>query len=270
MLIKSLPTASIVEPSTAVRSTLDPDALRELADDIRQVGLINPITVTAVDDHYEVVAGHRRFAACRLLDLPEITCVILAPDSGISDLVKLHENYCREAIAPLDEALYFQRIMSSGSLQVDQLAARIGLSRSYVASRLQLLALPDIIGQALADNMISMSVALVLGRCPNPEYLAYYLNQAVESGANTRTVQAWIGSCPLSAPVVDAPSEPGASPQSPAVQLPAPHWSCFLCGASKPVHRFSMRAVCFDCTDQVAALPAKPSPPPSPSLPEQS
>lgn len=251
MITQTILLSLIDEPVAAVRNNIDPDSILELAEDIRHVGLIQPITVKPVLDRYEVVAGHRRFLAMQLLGYTSTVAIVSDGEVFNSDLIKLHENYNREEVSPLDEALFFSQLLTSNNYSPDQLALKIGRSKSYVISRLSLLSLPDIIGHALAEGSINQSAALALSRCPNSDYLQYYLSQAIDSGANVRTIQSWLLSCPAQSTHSDGTPPPPADGLGVVSQSPQPLWACYLCGESKGADQFLMKPVCMACNTAV-------------------
>lgn len=247
MLNKDIAVDLIDPPIYAVRCQIDDGALMELAEDIKKVGLIHPITVKPVNERYEIVAGHRRWLAHKLLAAATVRCQIILDGTVDTDIIKLHENYSREDIAPLDEALYFAALIDKHNFTQQQLALKIGRSTSYVAARLNLLTLDPLIMAPLQSGEISASVAAALGRCPNPQYIEYYIRQCIEQGANVRTVAAWMNHCPLPEPGSDGSpsSPPGDLPSAPAVVLP--RWTCAVCHGSKAAHECLMVPVCVSC-----------------------
>jgi len=253
MITKELDLTLIDPPEYAVRSNINDAELMELADDIKRVGLIHPVTVKPKGDRYEIVAGHRRYLAHQLLSAKTIRAQIITDTATDSDTVMLLENYSRSEVDPLDEALFFQRLLESQSLSQSQLSLKIGRSASYIGQRLQLIRLPEKLLEALAAGRLTAAQALALAKCPNPDYLQYYQTQAEEQGANARTIQAWLAGCPLPAAgdvnASDNPTVLLTSPAPPAV----PSWVCGICGERKPAQECLMVPVCLPCHQQIKA-----------------
>lgn len=245
--ILQLPLDLIDPPSYAVRQAIDDSGIMELAEDIRRVGLINPLRVVKVGDRYEINSGHRRYLALKYLDRSNANCILVDCDDDQQDLMKLYENYSREDVIPLDEASFFSQLMIRRGWTGQQLALYVGRSVSYVQSRLQLLDLDPRIMDALRTNIISMSVALVLHRCPNYAYLTYFLNLAVDQGANVRTVANWMLACPVQAP--ENPARPGDSVGDLPLRVDAvkPILRCRICNQDHDPNKCLMVAVCAEC-----------------------
>jgi ParB family chromosome partitioning protein len=251
MIVKDIDIERIDPPAYSVRSVIDDAELMELAEDIKRVGLIHPCTVSPCGERYEIVAGHRRYLAHKLLNAKTVRCQILIDTGADADMIKLMENYSRSEIAPLDEALYFSQLIEKHKLSQAQLAIKTGRSPSYIGQRLGLLMLPSTVAEALAAGSITASTAIALGKCPNPDYLPYYLSQAVEQGANARTVSAWIAGCPLAAQSVN-PSDL-EKPVVPLTSAPpiTPSWLCGICQERKPTAECLMIPVCLSCHSQI-------------------
>jgi ParB family transcriptional regulator, chromosome partitioning protein len=135
--------------------------LDELIDSIRHSGLLQPIIVRGSEDHYyEIVAGNRRYEACKRLSWRKITCHIVELNKKESFELSLIENIQRETLNPIDEARAFKMYISDfGWGGVSELARKIGKSPSYVTKRINLLNLPHEVMQSVADSSVCPSVA---------------------------------------------------------------------------------------------------------------
>jgi ParB family chromosome partitioning protein len=143
--------------------SFDRQAIKELADSIRQHGLIQPITVRPVDSGFEIVAGHRRYQACKLLRWRVIPARIRALSDKDAFEIQLIENMHRMTMDPVEEAEAFKAyILDYGWGGVSQLARIISKSEQYVSSRIQLLRLPKEIMDEVAQKKLKPSHALEL------------------------------------------------------------------------------------------------------------
>ncbi|HEX6281952.1 MAG TPA: ParB/RepB/Spo0J family partition protein [Nitrososphaera sp.] len=143
--------------------SFDRQTIKELADSIRQHGLIQPITVRPVDSGFEIVAGHRRYQACKLLRWRVIPARIRALSDKDAFEIQLIENMHRMTMDPIDEAEAFKAyILDYGWGGVSQLARIISKSEQYVSSRIQLLRLPKEIMEEVAQKKLKPSHALEL------------------------------------------------------------------------------------------------------------
>lgn len=128
------------------RKTFDNESLQELADSIRIHGLIQPITVNKMDDGYLIIAGERRYRACKLLGLEEIDAIVKNySDRQIAE-ISIIENLQREDLNPIEIAKSLQKLMQEYNISQEQIASRLGKNRSSIANYVRLLTLyPEVI-----------------------------------------------------------------------------------------------------------------------------
>lgn len=135
--------------------------IASLKSSIREHGLLQPIVVRPLEHGFEIVAGHRRFSACRSLRWRFIPCKIREFSDRQAYEIQLTENLQRKAMDPIEEAeAYHRYVVDFGWGGVSDLGERIGKSEEYVSHRMQLLRLPDEVRKKLADNDLSVSQAL--------------------------------------------------------------------------------------------------------------
>jgi len=156
--------ADMIEPNPfQPRQAFDQDALNELADSIRTLGLVQPITVRRISDSkYQIISGERRFKACRLNGMDMIPAYIRdASDQGMLEMA-IVENIQREDLDPIEVALSYKRLMEECHLTQEQLSSRVGKNRASVANYLRLLKLPAKLQHDLKVGLISVGHAKVL------------------------------------------------------------------------------------------------------------
>lgn len=161
--VHQIPIDSIVPNPRQPRKSFDENSLRELADSIRRVGMVQPLLVRLLDkDHYELIAGERRWRAAKLAGL-EFVPVVVRAAAGIESLeLALIENLQREDISPLEEAEAYRMLIEQEGLTQEEIAQRVGKSRAAVANTLRLLRLPEKIRNSLEAGEISEGHARVL------------------------------------------------------------------------------------------------------------
>ena len=134
---------SEIEPNPRQpRRDFDAEALAELAESIRENGVITPITLRKTGDTYQIIAGERRWRAARMAGLHEVPAMVLDVDEDTAYALALIENLQREDLNPMEEAEGYRRLTQELGLTQDQAAQRVGISRPAVANALRLLALP--------------------------------------------------------------------------------------------------------------------------------
>jgi ParB family chromosome partitioning protein len=155
------------------RRDFNPEELKELADSIKIHGVLQPIIVSEkVDGGYNLVAGERRFRASKLLNLPTIPAIVKVLENEQQLEVALIENIQRSELNALEEAFAYQRLIEEFGLTQQDVADKVGKSRSVVANTLRLLTLPEAVQKALIEKKISMSQArAILGISDQNEQL---------------------------------------------------------------------------------------------------
>ena len=170
---------SKVEPNKSQpRKNFNEDALQELADSIKEHGIIEPLIVQDRGKYYEIIAGERRWRAANLAGLTEVPVVI----KNLTNLeimeIALIENIQREDLNPIEEALAYQHLMDESNYTQDALAQRVGKNRTTITNAMRLLKLCPDVQQMLIDEMLSAGHARALLSVENPE-LQYTLAQRV-------------------------------------------------------------------------------------------
>ena len=152
-----------VEPNREQpRKNFDEDALQELADSIKQFGLLQPILVQDRKEYYEIIAGERRWRAAKLAGLKEVPVIIKNyTDQEIVE-ISLIENIQREDLNPIEEALAYKRLLEEFNLKQDEVAERVSKSRTTVTNSMRLLKLCDGVQQMIIDDMLSPGHARAL------------------------------------------------------------------------------------------------------------
>lgn len=152
-----------VEPSREQpRKQFDADALQELAESIKQFGVLQPLLVQKKEDYYEIIAGERRWRASKLAGLKEVPVIVKEFTEQEAVEISLIENIQREDLNPIEEAMAYKRLMEEFHLKQDAIAERVSKSRTAVTNSIRLLKLDDRVQQMLIDEMISTGHARAL------------------------------------------------------------------------------------------------------------
>ena len=161
---------TMVEPNREQpRKNFDEDALQELADSIKQFGLLQPILVQDRKDHYEIIAGERRWRACKIAGLKEIPVIIKNYTEKEILEISIIENIQREDLNPIEEALGYKRLLTEFGLKQDEVAERVSKSRAAVTNSIRLLKLSERVQQMVIDDKISTGHARALLAIENEE-----------------------------------------------------------------------------------------------------
>lgn len=157
--------ASIYQP----RKSFDEESLQELADSIKEHGLLEPLIVKKTDDLYEIICGERRYRACKLAQLDTVPCLVRDDLDSKGYAIALIENIQREDLNPLEMAEAFKQMLDECNLNQDELAKTLGKSRSSVANILRLNNLQSNVKKMVAANQIDLGHAKVLLSIEEPD-----------------------------------------------------------------------------------------------------
>ena len=190
--IQDIFTDQIDDPKDAMRSELDRDALFELADNIKQNGLINPITVRPKENRFEVVAGHRRLSACKIAGKIKIPCVVRTLSDDQSFEIMAAENLERADVDPVDESIFITNYITKTGKTIPEVARSIKRSVAYVQSRLTVGQMPEYMQKYLKTKELKLGVALVLMQIDDEGTREVWTGLAVRDGANVAQAEYWL------------------------------------------------------------------------------
>lgn len=179
----------IVPNPTQPRTQFDEEALDELADSIRQLGVIQPVTVKkGADGKYVIISGERRWRAAQRADLKRLPVYIRDVDDENLHAMALVENIQRQDLNAIEIALGMQRLIDECHLTQDALSEKVGKKRSSVSNYLRLLKLPDEVQLALKEGLISMGHAKAIAGAPAAHQLRL-LKRCIKRGLSVRQVE---------------------------------------------------------------------------------
>lgn len=175
------------------RSSFNEDALKELASSIRELGVIQPITVRKIDfGHYQLVSGERRFRASKLVGLKTIPSYIRIANDQESLEMALVENIQREDLDPIEIALSYERLIEEINLTQEQMSERVGKNRSTIANYLRLLKLDPIIQTGMRDGFLSMGHGRALINIDSTSDQLNIYEKIIENSLSVRATEALV------------------------------------------------------------------------------
>lgn len=206
--IMEIPLENIEANPFQPRSSFNDELLEELADSIKTLGLIQPITVRLVENnHYQIISGERRFRAATLAGLLNIPAYVrTADDQGMLEMA-IVENIQRENLDSIEVALSFQRLIEECNLTQEEMAIRVGKKRATVTNYLRLLKLPAEIQIAIRAKRITMGHARALLALDSSKKQLKLCNLIIEKDLSVRTVEETIRKMTQPAPAKN-PEEP--------------------------------------------------------------
>lgn len=187
--LEELAIDAIVPNPNQPRVHFDEESLSDLSSSIRELGVLQPILVRPVGDGYELLAGERRWRAARRAGLSVIPAVVRTTDDLGSVERALVENLHRQDLTPLEEAAAYQQLIEDFHFTHEQVATRVGKSRSAISNMLRLLSLPASIQHLLADGRLSAGHAKALLGTPDRAFQEQLARRAVAEGWPVRAVE---------------------------------------------------------------------------------
>lgn len=235
-VLRELALAEILEPAAPSRGADGFGNLEELAESIRAVGVIEPLVVAKRGAAVEVVAGHRRYLAAKMIGLLRVPCVVHDDFQAAEEAVMLHENLYRTDLNPVDEARFFSRLLGRVDGDTGRLAELVRARRDHVESRLQLLrGDPDVLA-ALERGAIGVGVAAELNLYLHDATRRAHLAAAEAGGARVGMVRAWRQEANRFYELQQTRVEPAAdAPPAEPTPAPANPFVCFFCGSDEHV-----------------------------------
>lgn len=171
------------------RKEFDEDSLLELADSIKQFGVLQPLLVQKKKDYYEIIAGERRWRAAKLAGIKEIPVIIKEYTEQEIVEISLIENIQRENLNPIEEAMAFKRLLEEFKLKQDEVAERVSKSRTAVTNSMRLLKLSARVQQMVIDDMISTGHARALLAIDNEEQQYTLANKIFDEKLSVRETE---------------------------------------------------------------------------------
>ncbi|HJA13360.1 MAG TPA: ParB/RepB/Spo0J family partition protein [Candidatus Mediterraneibacter merdipullorum] len=179
-----------VEPNREQpRKDFDEDSLMELADSIKQFGILQPLLVHKKKDYYEIIAGERRWRAAKLAGVKEVPVIIKEYTEQEIVEISLIENIQRENLNPIEEAMAYKRLLEEFDLKQDEVAERVSKSRTAVTNSMRLLKLSDRVQQMIVDDMISTGHARALLALDDEEQQYLIANKIFDEKLSVRETE---------------------------------------------------------------------------------
>ncbi len=188
--ITTLPISKIEPNKLQPRKTFDEDKLNELADSLKQHGVVEPLVVLKKEGYYMIISGERRWRAARIADIKEIPVVIR---EGMSDQevleISLIENIQREDLNPIEQAITHQTLIKEFNLTQDEVSERVSKSRTAVTNSLRLLKLDDRVQEMIIDGRLSTGHARAILGLKDPEQQFEFAQQCIDHKLSVREVE---------------------------------------------------------------------------------
>ena len=240
----------IDEPAGQIRMEISSGGIQELVNSIREVGLLQPILLRPVKDRLEIVFGHRRFLATRLLGRDKIDAVVRKLSNAEVAIMRATENIVSERLTPIEEAAAYVDLKDTHKLTVQEISKRMGKSVGVVKRRMDLLSMPPCLQKAIHARQISYSVAEELWSLGDLGKIEYYLGFAVDHGATKAVVRAWVQDEKKKLRHRD-PASAESSPLANPMQPRPVYVACDVCLQSMELGTETVIRACEVCTKAI-------------------
>ena len=171
------------------RKTFDPEKIEDLANSIREHGVIQPIVVRKVKDGYEIVAGERRWRAARKAELTEVPCIVRELTDEQNMLFAIIENMQREDLNPIEEAEGLEKMITSFGMTQADISKSVGKSRPYITNSLRLLKLPEEIKSMMSDGLLTTGHGRALINVEDEEKQIEIAKKVIKEGLSVRKIK---------------------------------------------------------------------------------
>jgi ParB family transcriptional regulator, chromosome partitioning protein len=190
--VQRVPLERIVPCPFQPRKDFSPETLRELADSIREQGIVQPLIVRERNGHLELIAGERRWRAAQLIGLKEVPVILRQADDRAVLELALIENLQRENLNPIEEAQGYSQLIEQFQLTQEDVATKVGKSRAVVANALRLLRLPPEIQGYLRDGRLAVGHAKVILGLAGDKHQKLAAERVLRDGLNVRQTEALV------------------------------------------------------------------------------
>lgn len=251
-MITNLELDLISPPEIDTRSYCSESELKELSESIKSVGLIEPIVVRKRNERYEIVAGHRRYLACRLLNWVKLPVIVKVLTDEETLSIRIHENLHRENLTPLDESNFVAALHYEYKIPLPDVAVRCSKSRGWVKDRIDLFHLPDHFKKAVHEKAIKPTVALTLCEITNIPYRDELLTRAGFSGLTVAQAKLWVTDWKRIEINSDFEPEVYKDPEQ-RPYVVGEHLQCKICDVDVILGNYAHLLVCPECQMRILA-----------------
>ena len=238
-------------PVNPDRDTIDPDRVRELGESIRSQGLLQPILVRPVNGRYEIVVGHRRFLAHRLIGEVKIKSLVREMTDDQVFEARTVENDQREDLNPIERAKSYKRLRERFGYSNRQIAQKVGRSPGVVDKYFHLLEIPEEFQDAVARKKMSMQVAICLNQIEDAEFKLFYFTSAVQNGITIDVAEAWVNDWRKSRAGIAYADEGGVGVACEIPECLPIYQPCVCCLGPVEISKLRTIHVCSECEREV-------------------
>jgi len=252
--IQSVPMAMIDRPVKISREVIDPDKVRELAESIRENGLLQPILLRSSNGRYEIVAGDRRYLAHKILDRKEINAIVRELDDQETVVIRGIENLQRENLTPSEEGLVYLALKEEGGMSLKEIARHTGKSMNTVGRYINFARCPEEVRRAVDRKEISLNVLETLQEIKDQESFNYFFKMAAANGITDKVARLWVDDYLKTQAGTYYSENGGPPPPNIDIESKPIFITCEVCHGPCEVKLVRNMVVCPDCRKKVRVL----------------
>ena len=240
----------ITDPTFQPRDKLEAGGIEALANSIKEIGLINPIIVRKGGEQYQLIAGTRRWHACKMLGWDTIPAKVIEQDTREASMLQFSENFHRMDLNPIQQARMLKFMLEDLDYSTTELAEFTNHTREWVSRQLTLLDLDQAAQDAIEAGKLSASVAIELKPIPDEKLRSEYLSYAIERGTTEKAARDWARQAKATVAARDTRLQAAAESPVPVEDMPfipPPPRTCALCGAPEDKVLLEDWAICWHC-----------------------
>jgi len=241
----------IDRPVKMARETIDPEQVRELAESIRESGLLQPVLLRPSNGRYEMVAGDRRYLAHKLLNLKEINAIVKVLDDRETVVVRGIENLQRVDLTPSEEGRTYLALNKEGGLSQNEIAKKTGKAVMTVRRYLHFAECPDEVRRAVDRKQISLSTLETLQEIDDLDAFKYHFEMAAANGVTEKVARLWVDDY-FKSRAGEFYNDGGGLPQGDvSVEAKPVFMTCEVCHNACEIRKVRNLVVCPDCGKKV-------------------
>jgi ParB family chromosome partitioning protein len=244
----------IDRPVISGRDSIDPRKIIELAESIREKGLMEPIILTPRNGRYEIVAGDRRFLAHEHLGRIEIPAIIREVDDKDIIIYRAIENLQRENLSPMEEARAYHTMRTDGGMNIQEICRNTSKHENTVRRFLKLYEMPADFQNAVNSRDVAIAVVEELIKVDDPRMRSYFLQLAVENGITQKVAEMWVSDYFKSKQGKMFENVGGEGDPNLVIEQRPVYVTCQCCSGPVEIHEAKQLIICQECIPRVKSL----------------
>src|SRR3972149_6758368 len=244
---------SIDRPLKISREVIDPERVRELAESIREVGLLEPVLIRPVNGRYEMVAGDRRYLAHKLLGLKEINAIVKPLDDRETVVTRGIENLQRVNLTPSEESQVYLLMKIEGEMSIAGISKRTGKTEKTISRYLNFAKFSEEVRRSVDRKEISLNCLEVLQEIDDPDQFMYFWQMASQNGITEKTARLWVDDYHKTKAGTYYSEGGGERPGNLTVELRPAYMTCDICSGPIEMRQVKNVISCPECLQKARA-----------------